>query len=157
MCVGNVAPPKPTMPDERKLATKVWQSVLRQSCGWRLIHSSLPSGVMVMHLSGKPDGCGIMASSIAATVPDVVAWMAADTVPSASASNWPFNTLSPRATFNLGILPTCCLSGSTNFSGRLKCPIGSCVDCALFSGGCTPPWNLKILEKFTNAFIYFNL
>ena len=95
------------MPDKRKLLTSVFTSPLRQSCGWRSIHVSLPSGVMVMQRSGNPDGCGSTASAIAAIVPEVGAWMAAETEPSASAINWPFSTWSPTATFTLGMLPIC--------------------------------------------------
>ena len=71
ICVGNVAPPKPTIPDKRKLATRFFLSALRQSCGVRSIQVSAPSGVMVMQRSGKPEGCGIIASSMAVTVPEV--------------------------------------------------------------------------------------
>ena len=70
--------------------------------------------------------------------------MAADIAPSASANNWPLSTLSPICTFTLGILPTCWRNGSTNLLGKPKVPIGNCVDCVLFSGGCTPPWKGKI-------------
>ena len=71
MWVGKVAPPKPTMPDKRKLATRFFLSVLRQSCDLRSTHLSAPSGVIVMQRSGKPEGCGMMASSTAVTVPEV--------------------------------------------------------------------------------------
>ena len=86
MWVGNVAPPKPTIPDERKLSTSNFLSVCCQSKGCNGNQLSLPSGAIVMQVSGKPDGCGITCSSIADIVPEVGACMAADTVPSASAS-----------------------------------------------------------------------
>ncbi len=75
------------MPDKRKLLTSVLTSPRRQSCGWRFVQVSLPSGVMVMQRSGSPEGCGITASAMAVMVPEVGVWIAAETVPSASAIN----------------------------------------------------------------------
>ena len=139
MWLGNVAPPKPTMPDNRKLSTKVFLSLSRQLIGCNGAHSSKPSQLKVMQASGKPDGCGMTCSSMAVTVPEVGACMAAETVPSASANNWPLSTLSPTLTNTLGKCPTCWRSGRTNVFGVPSLAIGRVLDSALCSGGCTPP------------------
>ena len=139
MWLGNVAPPKPTMPESLKLSTKVFLSLSRQLMGFKEVHSSKPSQLKVMQVSGRPDGCGMTCSSIAVTVPEVGAWMAAETVPSASANNWPLSTQSPTLTNTLGKCPTCCRSGSTNVFGVPSLAIGRVLDSALCSGGCTPP------------------
>ena len=71
ICVGKVAPPKPTMPDARNLSTNLFLSVLRQSVGCNCAQVSLPSGVSVMHISGRPDGCGMTCSLMVVIVPEV--------------------------------------------------------------------------------------
>ncbi len=73
-CVGNPAPPKPTMPDCCRYSIKVSREQCKKSpTPLFLIHSSLPSDSMVIQFDLSPDLCGIICASIATTVPEIEA------------------------------------------------------------------------------------
>ncbi len=79
-------------------------------------------------------------------MPEVGAWIAAETLPSASAISCPFKTFSPKFTFNLATRPTCWRNGRISFLGILIFFIGWEVETVFLVSVLIPPLNLKILS-----------
>ena len=80
--------------------------------------------VISTHRASIPDEWATGRDSIALMVPEVGAWIAADTVPAGSAIFCPLRTLSPMDTQAMAGAPICCPRGTTNFSGIGKLPMG---------------------------------
>ena len=66
--------------------------VLKSSIGCLSLHSSFPSGVMVISRSGSPDWCGAVWSPILVMVPDVGALTGRSLLPDDLVSGSPFLT-----------------------------------------------------------------
>ena len=139
-CVGNVAPPMPTMPASLILAmiSCAEKEQTFTSASERSMPSaqSSPSRLMVIIIWRRP--WPLTTISTAVTVPEIGEWMFADMKLPASAMSWPVSTRSPLATLATAGAPMCCARGIVTTSGSGSTSIGL-AQLNLFSDGWTPP------------------
>jgi hypothetical protein len=124
MCVGNPAPPMPTMPASETSEISFFGSRLSQSgCGTIVsTHASWPSGSISTASAFAP--VAVSASSTDLTVPEVGACTLADRKPPCSPIAWPRSTLSPFLTSGLAGTPRCCSNDTRRRAGNGMAAIG---------------------------------
>ena len=104
-CVGNPAPPSPTIPASliaaKTSSLDIWsEGFVSYATSW-----NSPSFSITIELTFAP--AGVILGSIALTVPETELKMFADTNPPASATFWPTNTWSPLLTIGFAGAPMC--------------------------------------------------
>ena len=127
-CVGNVAPPMPTMPASLILA--MISCAEKEQTFTSASERSMPSA--------QSSPSRLTTISTAVTVPEIGEWMFADMKLPASAMSWPVSTRSPLATLATAGAPMCCARGIVTTSGSGSTSIGL-AQLNLFSDGWTPP------------------
>ena len=132
--VGKPAPPRPTRPHSRTAARKLALSV---TSGALTAGSTvcLPSVLMTTESHIRP--LDRRKGSTAATVPETLEWMFAETKPPASPILVPTNTSSPFFTSALAGAPMCWLIRMRTCAGR-GIGIGLLAAVALSCGVCAP-------------------
>ena len=114
-CVGNAAPPRPTMPASRMAPSSPAGSSTSPTGASDGSHSSRPSFPITTDATRRPPatthGC------MPLTLPETGACTAALTYPSGAPTFCPMYTRSPAFTSGLHGAPTCCKSGTTASSG----------------------------------------
>jgi len=132
--VGKPAPPRPTRPHSRTAAIKLALSVT--TGGWTAGSTvCLPSVLMTTESQVRP--LDRRKGSTAATVPETLEWMLAETKPPASPILVPTNTSSPFLTRALAGAPMCWLIRMRTCAGR-GIGIGLLAAVALSCGVCAP-------------------
>ena len=152
MWVGKVAPPMPTTP-------AFWSTFTSSSAprsaprsgglqSWQGV--SLKSFSMTTLITGTPLKC--ILGSTAATVPDTLAWTAADTAAVASPTFCPTVTWSPTATQGWQGAPMCMDMGTTTRAGGGSFSIGFLFVASFLSRGWMPPKKACAIS-FTSSFL----
>ena len=132
--VGKPAPPRPTRPHSRTAAIKLALSVT--TGGWTAGSTvCLPSVLMTTESQVRP--LDRRKGSTAATVPETLEWMLAETKPPASPILVPTNTSSPFLTRALAGAPMCWLIRMRTCAGR-GIGTGLLAAVALSCGVCAP-------------------
>ena len=141
--VGNVAPPRPTMPlspTALTISAGVRASASSAVSGAGSVSCASVSGVMIIASCHCPWGVWTWSSFL--TVPVTGECTGAPTNPPASAIICPRCTVSPALTSGLEGAPMACESGSASSAG-ICIAMTAASDVSLLPSGCMPPF-LKV-------------